>query len=99
MGDPAPFLSDLEREGIRTLGIVLGRNHGDPPLARLRAAVARFPGAPILCTRKDAVKLEGSGLPWAAVDQEIELDAQVADALAALAGRNPYLVDYPRCHT
>jgi tetraacyldisaccharide-1-P 4'-kinase len=97
LGDPAPFLSDLEREGIRPLGIVLGRNHGEPPLARLRAVVARFPGAPILCTRKDAVKLEGSGLPWAAVDQEIELDAEVPDALAALAGRNPYLVDYPRC--
>jgi len=97
LGDPFPFLADLEREGIRPLGIVLGRNHGEPPLARLRAVAARFPGAPILCTRKDAVKLEGSGLPWAAVDQEIELDAEVPDAIAALAGRNPYLVDYPRC--
>jgi tetraacyldisaccharide-1-P 4'-kinase len=63
----------------------------------LRACVARFPGATILCTRKDAVKLEGSGLPWAAVDQEIELDAEVPDSLAELAGRIPYLVDYPRC--
>lgn len=97
LGDPAPFLSDLESEGIRPLGIVLGRNHGEPPLARLRSAVARFPGASILCTRKDAVKLERSGLPWAAVDQEIELDAEVPDGIAALAGRNPYLVDYPRC--
>jgi tetraacyldisaccharide 4'-kinase len=99
LGDPAPFLSDLESDGIRPLGIILGRNHGEPPLARLRAAVARFPGAPILCTRKDAVKLERSGLPWAAVDQEIELDAEVPDRIAALAGRNPYLVDYPRCRT
>jgi len=99
LGDPAPFLSDLGRQGIRPLGIVLGRNHGEPPLARLRAVAARFPGAPILCTRKDAVKLEGSGLPWEAVDQEIELDAEVPNAIASLAGRNPYLVDYPRCRT
>lgn len=97
LGDPGPFLSDLEREGIRPGGIVLGRNHGEPPLGRLRAAAARFPGAPILCTRKDAVKLEGAGLPLATVDQEIELDSGVADRIAGLVRANPYLVDYPRC--
>jgi tetraacyldisaccharide 4'-kinase len=97
LGDPVPFLSDLEREGIRPAGIILGRNHGEPPLARLRAAAARFPGAPVLCTRKDGVKLEGSGLPLIPVDQEIALDAEAADRVAGLVGPKAYLVDYPRC--
>ena len=97
LGEPRPFLSDLEREGIRPAAIVLGRNHGEPPLERLRAAAARFPGAPILCTRKDGVKLEGAGLPMATVDQEIEFDSGIADRVAGLVRAKPYLVDYPRC--
>ena len=97
LGDPAPFLECLEREGIFPLEIILGRNHAEPPLARLRAASARLGGAPILCTRKDGVKLEGAGLPLALVDQEIELDAEAADRVAGLVRGKTYLVDYPRC--
>ena len=97
LGDPAPFLADLERAGIRAAETILGRNHGEPPWARLRAASARHPGWPILCTRKDGVKLEGAGLPWLPADQETELDAAVADRVAGLVRAKTYLVDYPRC--
>lgn len=97
LGDPAPFLADLARAGIRPAETVRGRNHGAPPWARLRAASARHPGLPILCTRKDWVKLAGSDLPFVPVDQEIELDAALADRVAGLVRSEPYLVDYPRC--
>jgi tetraacyldisaccharide 4'-kinase len=97
LGDPAPFLAGLAGEGVRAEEIILGRNHAEPPLARLRAAAARHPGSPILCTRKDGVKLEGAGLPLALVEQRIEFDAGIADRIAGLVPGKTYLVDYPRC--
>lgn len=85
LGDNRPFLSDLERAGIRPAAIVTGRNHAAPPLEKIRSALALRPEAGILCTRKDFLKLEGAatGLPLHPVDQSISLDPEIPDAVMA----------------
>jgi tetraacyldisaccharide 4'-kinase len=62
-GDPGPFLDDLRREGIRPIALVRGVNHRSLPLAALESLLRRHPGARVACTRKEAVKLEGSSIP------------------------------------
>ena len=102
LGNNQPFLEELRRAGVRILETVPGRNHGPAPLGRLKAAAARHPGAAILCTRKEGLKLAGvAGLPPVLViDRETRLDAAAWQALEArlqLLPRNRYLVHYPRC--
>lgn len=63
LGDARPFLSDLERAGIRPRAVVRGPNHGALPLRRLAAVLAGIPGARAICTAKEAVRLEGAALP------------------------------------
>lgn len=85
LGDNRPFLSDLERAGIRPAAVVTGRNHAAPPLEKLRSALALRPEAGILCTRKDFLKLDGAaqGLPVYPVDQSIALDPEIPEAVMA----------------
>ena len=72
LGDNRHFLADLGRAGIRAVAVVTGRNHGPAPLELLRAAAARHSGAPILCTRKEAIKLDGiAHLRIQPVDQNV----------------------------
>ncbi len=99
LGDNRPFLSDLERAGIRPAAIVTGRNHAAPPLKKLQSALALRPEAGILCTRKDFLKLDGAaaGLPLYPVDQSIALDPEIPEAVMAwrLLSANANLVHYP----
>jgi tetraacyldisaccharide 4'-kinase len=99
LGDNRPFLSDLERAGIRPAAVVTGRNHAAPPLKKLQSALALRPEAGILCTRKDFLKLDeaGGGLPLYPADQSISLDPEIPDAVMAwLLSANANLVHYPR---
>lgn len=60
LGDPAPFLADLARAGIRPAAVLLGGNHRELPLPRLAALRRGHPGAAVVCTAKEAVRLEGA---------------------------------------
>jgi tetraacyldisaccharide-1-P 4'-kinase len=76
LGDPLPFLSDLARAGIHPAALIHGRNHRELPYPALRAALAAHPGAIVLCTPKEAVRLDGSrpeGREMAVARQEILL--------------------------
>lgn len=99
LGDNAPFLRDLERLGVRPAAVIAGRNHAAPPLKKLQAAVARHPGAGILCTRKDRLKFTADGThpPLFTVEQELSLDPEIPDAVAAwrLLSAHRNLVHYP----
>ena len=99
LGDNAPFLRDLAGLGVRPVAVITGRNHAAPPLKKLQAAAARHPGAGVLCTRKDWLKLAAGGAhpPLFPVDQELSLDPEIPDAVAAwrLLSANRYLVHYP----
>ncbi|MDB5103780.1 MAG: putative tetraacyldisaccharide 4-kinase [Fibrobacteres bacterium] len=102
LGDNRPFLRDLEREGVRPVAVILGRNHAAPPLEKLQSAAARHPGAGILCTRKDFLKLEAAGpeaarLPLYQVDQAVSLPPEFPAAVMSrlLPSGNAYLVHYP----
>lgn len=86
LGDNAPFLADLRREGILPVAVLEGRNHAAMPTERLVAASAKHPGAGFLCTRKDFIRLDGD-LPARftilAVDQSIRLDPRIPLAVEA----------------
>src|SRR5690606_20415628 len=59
LGENSGFLAVLRRAGIAPIAVLEGRNHAAPPLGIIRSLQARFPGAGILCTRKDGVRWEG----------------------------------------
>jgi tetraacyldisaccharide 4'-kinase len=82
LGDPLPFLADLDRAGVRPAALVPGRNHREPPYAAMRSALARNPGALFLCTPKEAVRMDRNapdGFAIAVARQEILLEASVVD--------------------
>ncbi len=100
LGDNRPFLRGLEEAGIRPVAVVEGRNHAAPSLPRLRECAGRHPGAGVLCTRKDYLKLGpamAAGLEIIPIDQRILLGPETVAAVAAyrLAFRSRYLVHYP----
>jgi tetraacyldisaccharide-1-P 4'-kinase len=99
LGDNAPFLRDLAGSGVSPVAVITGRNHAAPPLKKLQAAAARHPGAGVLCTRKDYLKFPAGGAhpPLFPVDQELWLDPEIPEAVAAwrLLSANRYLVHYP----
>jgi tetraacyldisaccharide 4'-kinase len=99
LGDNGPFLRDLARLGVRPVAVITGRNHAAPPLKKLQAAAARHPGAGVLCTRKDFLKFAAHGAhpPLFPVDQEMTLDPEIPEAVAAwrLLSANRNLVHYP----
>lgn len=82
LGDPEPFLADLKRAGVRPAALVRGRNHREPPYAALRAAFAAYPGALLVCTPKEAVRMDRpypDGLEIAVASQEILLDERMVE--------------------
>ncbi|HKP96500.1 MAG TPA: tetraacyldisaccharide 4'-kinase [Fibrobacteria bacterium] len=84
LGDNRPFLRGLARAGIRPAAVVEGRNHAAPPLKILQACAARHPGAGIVCTRKDWLKLgpaRAAGLPLFPVGQSVSLDPETVAAV------------------
>jgi tetraacyldisaccharide 4'-kinase len=90
-GDPGPFLADLARSGIHPEAVVRGRNHAPLPVSSLVRLARRFPGVRIVCTRKEAVRLEGSPLPpesIAVAEQAIDLEAETLAFLAIRCGLN-----------
>ncbi|MDB5048214.1 MAG: tetraacyldisaccharide 4-kinase [Fibrobacteres bacterium] len=100
LGDNRPFLRDLERQGVRPVAVIEGRNHAVPPLKILQACAARHPAAGILCTQKDWLKLRterARELPLFPVDQIVSLDPETVSAVETyrLLFRNRYLVHYP----
>jgi tetraacyldisaccharide 4'-kinase len=78
LGDPAPFLSDLARAGIPPAALIHGRNHRELPYAAMLAAWAARPGAIILCTPKEAVRLDRDRLggPEGPEEREIAVARQ-----------------------
>jgi tetraacyldisaccharide 4'-kinase len=74
LGDPAPFLGDLARAGIRPAAVLLGANHRELPLHRLAALRRAHPGASVVCTAKEAVRLEGA--PSAPAPGEVAVAGQ-----------------------
>jgi tetraacyldisaccharide 4'-kinase len=58
LGNNARFLADLRREGVRTVAALEAGDHASVPWRRLDRCLDLHPGAGLLCTAKDAVKLE-----------------------------------------
>jgi tetraacyldisaccharide 4'-kinase len=91
-GDPAPFLEDLRREGIRPIAVVRGVNHRPLPLDMLARLLRLHPGARVACTRKEAVRLEGPGgasIPSEAVvvaEQAVEFEPRTLRWIADRCG-------------
>lgn len=59
LGNNARFLEDLRREGVRPVAALEAGDHAAVGRRRLDRCLARHPGAGLLCSAKDAVKLEG----------------------------------------
>jgi len=86
LGENSGFLACLRGAGINPVAVLEGRNHAAPPLGIIRSLEARFPGAGILCTRKDGVRWEGPDSPlpdFRVVDQEIRLETEIMDRISA----------------
>jgi tetraacyldisaccharide 4'-kinase len=101
LGDNQPFLADLKRADIHPVVVVEGQNHSPPPIKRLKAWISRYPGAGILCTSKDYLKIDkeiATELPLFQVDQRIYLDPETVatvDRYRLLFGK-ANLVHYPK---
>lgn len=84
LGDNRAFLSDLAALGFVPKAVLELPDHAAATLADLEALASRNPGAGILCTRKDVLKLEPE---WTGrfrivpVDQEIFLDSGAFEAV------------------
>jgi tetraacyldisaccharide 4'-kinase len=59
LGYNARFLADLRRAGVRPVTSLEAGDHAAVGRRLLERCLARHPGAGVLCTAKDAVKLEG----------------------------------------
>jgi tetraacyldisaccharide 4'-kinase len=82
LGDPDSFLSDLQRAGVRPAALIRGRNHRDLPYAAMRAAAKAYPGALILCTPKEAVRMDGHspyGLEMVVASQQIQWEERTVE--------------------
>lgn len=84
LGDNRRFLADLAALGFDPKAVLELPDHAAPALADLEALASRNPGAGILCSRKDFLKLEPE---WTGrfgiepVDQEISLDTGAFEAV------------------
>lgn len=93
LGDNRRFLADLAASGLRPAEVLDLADHAAPSPARLEALARRHPGAGILCTAKDFVKVDpalAARLGVRAVDQEISVDG------GAFAAVDRYLAGFPR---
>lgn len=84
LGNNARFLADLGRQGIAPAHVLEARDHAAVPEGRIAAAASRFPGAGILCTEKDFLKLDpgaASRLGVLAVGERIEPGPAAWDAV------------------
>lgn len=92
LGDNRRFLAEIAASGAAPAASLFLPDHAAPAEADLEALARRIPGAPILCTRKDAVKLEA---PWARrfpifpVEEEVLLGESVLAAVSAHIARSP----------
>lgn len=84
MANPAAFLRDLGRAGLKIAGWTAGPNHGLPEIGGRRRGMRPPPGSGFLFTAKDGVKLAGLLRPGATgveIGERVALPASFLSAL------------------